>query len=153
MKDKTRHTKPLITHSANVRVLYKDTDQMGFVYYANYLVWFELGRAELMRYVGFPYQQVEALGVFLPVSRCSCNYKAPAHYDDLLRIETSVMEITDVSITFAYKIYRNETNELLTIGETKHAFVDSNGKLVRFGSQLFEHIKGFLASKSDCQEK
>ena len=147
MKNKDKQTEPIFTHTTSVRVLYKDTDQMGFVYYANYLVWFELGRAELMRHIGFPYQQVEALGVFLPVSRCSCNYKSPAHYDDLVRIETSIIEITDVSITFTYKIYRDHTGELLATGETKHAFLDRNGKLVRFGSQLSEHIREFLSAQ------
>ncbi|MCX7767103.1 MAG: acyl-CoA thioesterase, partial [Candidatus Sumerlaeia bacterium] len=116
--DNNKHRQPIISDKTYIRVLYKDTDQMGFVYYANYLVWFELGRAELMRKIGLPYRQVEAQGIYLPVSRCICNYKAPAHYDDLLRIETSILELTEISITFSYKIFREETGELLTTGET-----------------------------------
>ena len=91
---------PLISHVTYVRVLYRDTDQMGFVYYANYLGWFEQGRGELMRHMGHPYTRVEGQGVFLPVSRCQCRYKAPARYDDLLEITTSIIDITEVSVTF-----------------------------------------------------
>ncbi len=145
MNNNKQH-QPIISDKTYVRVLYKDTDQMGFVYYANYLVWFELGRAELMRKIGLPYRQVEAQGVYLPVSRCICNYKAPARYDDLLRIETSILELTEISITFSYKIYREETGEILTTGETKHAFLNREGKFTRYGRTLKNYILQYTNS-------
>ena len=130
------------THSIDVRVLYRDTDQMGVAYYANYLVWFEQGRTELMRSIGLPYNEVEKRGVLLPVSRCTCNYRAPARYDDLLLIETSIIELTAISISFGYRIYRKEDKTLIATGDTKHPFLDKDRKFVRFGSSLFDQLKG-----------
>jgi len=119
-----------------IRVTYRDTDQMGVVYYANYLVWFEMGRTELLRQTGHTYRQLEERGVILPVARCECDYKKPARYDDLVRIQTSILRLTDVSIVFQYRVLRDETGELLARGITKHAMIDREGRLVRGGAIL-----------------
>ncbi len=94
-----------------------------------------------MRSIGHPYTEVEREGIFLPVTRCSCRYRSPARYDDLLRIETSITEIAEVSITFTYKLFRDETDELLATGETKHAFVDREGGIARFGPTLKKYLR------------
>lgn len=133
-----------IHNSHVVRVTYRDTDQMGFVYYANYLVWFEIGRTELMRHSGRTYRQFEESGVILPVVHASCNYKKPARYDDLIRIETVISALSRVSVTFSYRIFNEENNQLLADGETRHAMIDRRGKIVPAG----EKLKKWLESNS-----
>ena len=116
-----------------VRVTYSDTDQMGMVYYANYLIWFEIGRTEFLRQYGLTYKLLEAQGMFLPVARCVCEYKSPAHYDDLIRIVTTIAQMTRVSITFSYKLVREGTGETIALGETKHACIGPDGKILKSG--------------------
>ncbi|MGB9691785.1 MAG: acyl-CoA thioesterase [Candidatus Sumerlaeaceae bacterium] len=120
-----------------VRVTYRDTDRMGAVYYANYLVWFEIGRVELLRSLGQSYKDWEDVhGVFLPVAQCTVEYKRSARYDDLVRIETSITRLTEASITFSYEIVRLPDCELLATGATRHPFVDKNGRILRVASKL-----------------
>ena len=77
----------------NYRIPYADTDKMGVVYHANYLKYFEMGRTELMRQIGFTYDDMEKQGFYFPVVNAQCNYHAPAHYDDLITVETSILEL------------------------------------------------------------
>ena len=119
-----------------VRVTYHDTDQMGVVYYANYLVWFEIGRTELLRQTGSSYRAFEQRGFILPVIRCVCDYKRPARYDDLIRISTCISSLSRASISFQYRIFHHESNELLAEGETRHALTDRKGRLIRNGQVL-----------------
>ena len=121
-----------------VRVSYRDTDQMGVVYYANYLVWFEIGRTELLRQTGHSYKEFEELGFVLPVIHCSCNYKKPARYDDLIIIRTRIDALSRASILFHYQILNKDTGSLLAEGETKHALVDEQGRIKRAGNILEE---------------
>ncbi len=104
------------------RVPYADTDQMGIVYYANYLVYFERLRNELLREGGLPYSEVEACGIFLPVIEAKCRYKAPARYDDLLVFSGWVEEIRGPKITIRCEVRKD--GELLVSGYTVHACVD-----------------------------
>ncbi|HPB32608.1 MAG TPA: thioesterase family protein [Candidatus Sumerlaeota bacterium] len=129
-----------IENRHDVRVTYRDTDQMGVVYYANYLVWFEIGRTELLRSAGRTYREFEALGLFLPVSRAECRYRKPAKYDEVVSIFTSVSEITRVRIVFHYRIQNHDTGELLAEGETVHAVVDAAGRISRSGHILEEWL-------------
>jgi acyl-CoA thioester hydrolase len=118
-----------------VRVIYGDTDQMGVVYYANYLRYFEAGRNEFLRRKGLRYREVEErLGVLLPVSEAAVSYRAPARYDDLLVIETCLDELRRVSARFCYRVLRGE--ELLATGHTVHACVDAEGRIRRLPSEL-----------------
>jgi acyl-CoA thioester hydrolase len=116
--------------TTEVRVRYAETDQMGIVYYANYLVWFELGRVELLRSVGLAYSQLEKEHeCILPVVSASCRYRAPARYDDEIVIETRPEMMRGSVIKFAYKIYRkpgqkDKERELLAEGETVHVVCD-----------------------------
>jgi acyl-CoA thioester hydrolase len=114
-----------------LRVRYADTDQMGVAYYANYLRWFEIGRAELLRARGMSYQEVEAAGVRLPVREARCRYSKPARYDDLIAIETAIVHLGRASVRFDYCVRRETDGEVLARGMTEHCFVDAAGKPVR----------------------
>ena len=117
----------------DLRVRYAETDAMGVVYYANYLVWFELGRTEWIRAHGVTYRQFEEQGVLLPAIHAACDYKSSAHYDDLVRIETTVATLSRVRVGFAYRVLRAEPGPetLLATGRTEHTFLSPEGRLVR----------------------
>ena len=128
-------------HRFTLRVRYGDTDQMGVAYYANYLRWFEIGRAELMRDLGLSYQRVETeLGVMLPVLEARCRYLKPARYDDLVTIESGVSEIRRASLTFAYRILGAD-GELLATGMTEHCFLTPEGRPTRAPQALVDLIQ------------
>ena len=111
------------------RVRYKDTDQMGMVYYGNYFTFFEIGRVEYMRARGVAYKQMEREDdSFIVVAEASCRYLQPARYDDLLRIRTRVSEARRRSIRFAYQILREEDGEMLATGETLHIICNRDGR-------------------------
>jgi acyl-CoA thioester hydrolase len=116
--------------TTQVRVRYAETDQMGIVYYANYLVWFEIGRVELLRSLGLAYSQLELEDrCILPVVEASCRYRAPARYDDEILIETRPSLLRGPVLKFAYRILRNaregEEPKLLAEGETVHVVCDA----------------------------
>ena len=141
-------SEPVNTFSC--RVLYGDTDAAGVVYYANYLRYFERGRTEYMRdLVQMTYREIESLGLVLPVIECYSRYKAPAAYDDLLTIETSLTELKNFSCRFNYRIYKNANNDvrpLLAKGYTVHASVNRTGKLTRLPAQLLEKLDRILGA-------
>ncbi|HET9328695.1 MAG TPA: thioesterase family protein [Candidatus Eisenbacteria bacterium] len=118
-------------HRYAIRVRYGDTDQMGFAYYAHYLRWFEIGRAEMLRALGWSYRAVEEAGIQLPVLEARCRYFKPARYDDELWIETGVLEVRRASVRFGYRIVRVSGEELLATGETEHCFLGPEGKPAR----------------------
>ncbi|MBT8345708.1 MAG: acyl-CoA thioesterase [Desulfofustis sp.] len=127
------------------RVLYGDTDAGGVVYYANYLRYFELGRTELMRSHVCSYKEIEALGMILPVTETYARYKAPAFYDDLLTIETSIGELNKFRCKFNYRITRQDQNQsrptLLVKGYTVNAAVTREGKLVQLPEDIMASIQ------------
>jgi acyl-CoA thioester hydrolase len=116
--------------TTEIRVRYAETDQMGIVYYANYLVWFEIGRVELLRSLGLAYSQLEIdHQCILPVIEATCRYKSPARYDDRIVIETWPSLLRGSVIKFAYRILREaggegEERKLLAEGETVHVVCD-----------------------------
>jgi acyl-CoA thioester hydrolase len=112
----------------SVRVPYAHTDQMRFVYYSNYLVYFEMARSELLREVGLPYAGFEKRGVFLPVVEAHCEYKTPAHFDDLLVI-SSRCSIQGPRLRIAYEVHRG--GELIVTGYTVHVCLSPEGKVLR----------------------
>ena len=117
-------------HVATVRVIFGDTDAGGIVYYGNYLRWFEVGRAELMRRKGFLYLVTVERGVLLPVIEMGARYHAPARYDDVLRIHAEIRDVGRVRLTFGYRIERDDGTSLVT-GHTVHAFTGRDGRPVR----------------------
>jgi len=106
-----------------VRVRYAETDQMGVVYHGNYAQYFEIGRVEWLRNKGISYKWMEENGIMLPVVSLTMNYKKPARYDELLTLKTILKNRTTVKIEFDYELY-NESNELLTTGNSILVFVD-----------------------------
>ena len=127
-------------YSTEIRVTYAETDAMGIVYYANYLRWFEMGRTELIRNLGFPYKKLEEEGIYLPVSEVFCKYLVSARYDDLLIIETSVDFLRRASIQFRYRILRKEDGRELVTGKTLHAFIDREGRIIKIPQLLKERL-------------
>ena len=123
-------------HRFEIRVRYGDTDQMGFAYYAHFLRWFEIGRAEMLRALGTSYRAVEEAGTSLPVVEACCRYLKPARYDDLLRLETGVQELNRASVRFAYRVLRDVDGELLAFGHTEHCFLGRDGRPGRPGPEL-----------------
>ena len=135
-------------HKTTIRVLYGDTDAAGVVYYANYLRYFEKGRTEYMRDLVLTYREIEDLGLLLPVIECYSRYKAPAAYDDLLTIETSLAELKNVSCRFNYRIYKSDTENsrtLLAKGHTVHASVNRDGKLTKLPAHILEKLGKILS--------
>ena len=117
------------THQLRVR--YQETDQMGVVYHANYLNWFEIGRTEWIRQLGMPYMKLEEAGLLLPVTEVQVKYIQPARYDDLVEIEVRLTEGTHIKVGFEYAIRRAEDNILLVTGTSRHVWVNGSWKPTR----------------------
>jgi acyl-CoA thioester hydrolase len=122
-------TPTALVRRTTVRVRYAETDRMGVVYYANYFVWFEIGRTDWLRDAGHSYRAMEAEGVQLPVIEAHCEYRRPAKYDDELEIRTHAALLTPVRIRFDYEIARGD--ETLVTGHTIHAALDARGRPCR----------------------
>ncbi|MFQ5849404.1 MAG: acyl-CoA thioesterase [Candidatus Binatia bacterium] len=132
-------------NSTPYRIIYGDTDQMGVAYYANYLRWFEIGRTELLRQIGFPYASIEDGGLYFPVTEVSCRYFRPAHYDERINIETTLTSLGGATLTFSYRVYRQEDESLLASGWTKHACVDPHGQVTKMPPNLKETLKAAVS--------
>ncbi len=115
--------------STRLRVRYAETDQMGIVYYANFFVWFEIGRTDLCRRHGFTYGEMEqGDGLYIIVAEARCRYKAPARYDDEIQVRTCLRAIRKRVLIFSYEVYHESSDELLAEGETVHVITDRDGK-------------------------
>jgi len=125
-----------------VRVRYAETDQMGVAYYANYLVWFEVGRTEFCRKRGFCYADLEALGYRLVVTDVHCRYRNAARYDEAITVRTWLKGMNRRMITFGYQILRKEKEEVIAEGETRHLCLDSNSKLKRLPEEFAIRLAG-----------
>jgi acyl-CoA thioester hydrolase len=115
----------MYTSETHVRVRYGETDQMGYVYYGNYAMYYEVGRVESLRQLGLTYKELEEMGVMMPVLENKSKFLSPALYDDLLRIVTTIRIKPTVKITFEYEIF-NGQGKLIHQGETLLAFVQRN---------------------------
>ena len=121
-----------------LRVRYAETDQMGVVYYANYLVWFEVARTDWLRSLGWTYRDMEASGILLPVIEAHCEYRAPARYDDEVEIRTVGRLLSRVRVAFTYEVRIGTKAEIAAHGRTTHAATGRDGRPVR----LPERIQG-----------
>jgi len=128
-----------------IRVRYAETDRMGYVYYANYIAWFEIGRSALLRESGYPYSKLEKDGCILPVVEVYCKYRAPAGYDEELKIECWIEKLTRRDIVFSYHIFRDEV--LLAEGYTRHIPVSPQGKRIMIPEVLFNCVAPYLRKK------
>jgi acyl-CoA thioester hydrolase len=131
----------MVSAVTRVRVRYAETDQMGVVYYANYFVWFEVGRTELLRSLGGTYRELEAEGIFLPVIEASCAYAQASRYDDELEIRTTGRILSPVRLEFQYEVVRLADQITTATGRTVHAALNPRGKPVR----LPERVRTALA--------
>ncbi len=138
----------MYSFESQIRVRYGETDAMGVVYYGVYPLYYETGRTEMMRHLGFTYRKMEDMGIIMPVISLNCRYRKPARYDDLLTIRTMVKEMPETRIVFDYEIY-NEDAALVNEGNTTLVFIEKDkGRPVK--------IPGFLKAvlepcfNSDC---
>jgi acyl-CoA thioester hydrolase len=121
-----------------VRVRYADVDRMGVAYYANYFVWFEVGRTEWLRETGWSYREMELEGIALPVVEAHCEYRQPARYDDEVEIETRATLITPVRVRFDYRVCRAGDPAVAAVGHTTHAALDGHGRPRRLPARVRE---------------
>ncbi|MDP7340391.1 MAG: thioesterase family protein, partial [Vicinamibacterales bacterium] len=122
--------------TASVRVRYAETDKMQVAYYANYFVWFEVGRCELLRSLGSSYRELETTGLMLPVIEAHCEYRRPAHYDDDLTILTRGKLMSPARVCFDYEVQRPADQVVTAIGRTVHAAVDRQGRPTRLPAEI-----------------
>jgi len=126
----------------DIRVRYAETDQMGVAYYANYLVWFEVGRAEFCRKRGFIYADLERMGYRLAVTDVRCRYRNSARYDDLVVVRTRLKELNKRMITFGYQVLRKDPEELIAEGETRHICLDTTNKPKSLPEKFLARLSG-----------
>ena len=124
-----------------LRVRYAETDKMGVVYYANYLVWFEVARTDLLRSLGWTYREMEVAGVSLPVIEAHCDYKRPARYDDEIEVRTEGQMLSAVRIRFNYTVLRREDGVVAAAGHTVHAAVDPSGRPCRLPARVKQALQ------------
>ena len=132
-------------HTTTLRVRYAETDQMDIVYYGNYAQYFEVGRAESIRGLGFSYKDMEAMGVKMPVGEMHAEFKRPAHYDDLITIKTQLRELPEKhQIEFYHEVF-NEKKKLLTVGRVVLYFIDiATKKKVAMPAQFKSKLEPFF---------
>ena len=123
---------------STLRVRYAETDKMGVVYYANYLVWFEVARADLLRSLGWTYREMEIAGISLPVIEAHCQYLRPARYDDEIDVKTEGRMLSAVRMEFEYHVIRKTDQTIAAQGKTVHAAVDAAGKPCRLPERVRE---------------
>ena len=135
----------MIENKTEIRVRYADTDQMHFVYNGKYLEYFEVGRTELLREIGLPYEAIEKEGFLLPVLEAYVKYKLPAYYDDVLVVKSFLKKNPDLKVHIDYEILRKNSTDLIAEGFTIHAFIDKRNKKVMRPPDFFvKAIKKFF---------
>ena len=126
------------TATSTLRVRYAETDQMGLVYYANYLIWFEIGRTNWLRETGWTYREMEQDGLALPVIEAHCDYRLGARYDDDVEIRTRASLRSPVRMQFDYDVVRQADGALLATGHTVHAAIGRGGRPTRLPARVKE---------------
>jgi len=128
-------------HAVNetrLRVRYAETDQMGVVYHSNHLIWFEVGRVELLRQLGFSYRDMEREdGRFIAVAEATCRYRAPVYYDEEVVVRTTLKTVRESVIIFSYELMKADGGTLIAEGETTHIVTDSNMKVASLPDKYF----------------
>ena len=135
------------SHSTELRVRYAETDRMGVVYYANYLVWCEVGRVELLRALGRSYARLEDEGIGLAVAEARVRYLSPARFDDVVRIETTLTGIRSRAITFDYLITNAESGARLATAHTSLVSIDTAGRLTAIPANFRAALDGALDTR------
>lgn len=131
-----------VTNETRLRVRYAETDQMGVVYHSNHFIWFEVGRVELLRQLGFTYKDLETEeGCHIAVVDARCRYKAPARYDDEIVVRTHVKNVRESMIHFGYEVVRASDGVLLAEGETTHIVIGRDMKMTAMPRRYVEGLK------------
>ena len=138
-----------IIRTTTTRVRYGETDKMGVAYYGRYMDWFEMGRTEYCRQSGKTFREWEAEGIMLPVVEAHCRYKSSLYYDDEIEIETSITKLSLVSVEFTCRVFNKSTGHLAAEGYTKHAFVSSDGKLLKKGCSLQRRLEEITKKEAE----
>ena len=125
----------------DVRVRYAETDQMGVAYYGSYVVWFEVGRSAYCRAKGFSYREFEEMGYRLVVVDLRARYKGSAKYDDLIVVRTQLKELRNRMVTFAYRILKKDSNEVIVQGETRHLCLNKRGNPGSMPEKFLNRLK------------
>ena len=137
-------------HDVTIRVRYAETDQMGVVYHSNYLIWFEVGRVELMRALGFDYKRMEIEDdCHLVVGDVHCRYHHPARYDELLIVRTRILDAKNRLLKFGYEIFRQADQRLLATGDTTHISCRRDGRVTHFPAKYKAAFLAIAASLPD----
>ena len=140
----------LTHHDHTIRVRYAETDQMGVVYHSNYLIWFEVGRVELMRSLGFDYKRMETDDdTYIVVADVHCRYHHPARYDELLIVRTRILEAKTRTLKFGYELFRQEDQKLLATGHTIHVACSRAGQVKHFPDKYKTAFLSIAAATPD----
>jgi acyl-CoA thioester hydrolase len=136
--------RPQAVNETRLRVRYAETDQMGVVYHANHFVWFEVGRVELLRQLGFSYRDMESHdNRFIAVAEAKCRYRAAVRYDEEVVVRTQLLNVRESVIHFGYELRRAEDGVLLAEGETTHIVTDADMKIAELPDK---YMKAFRAA-------
>lgn len=135
----------LRTVESPLRVRYSETDRMGIVYHAHYIVWFEIARTDYCRAAGMPYRALEDSGLLILVTAVECRYRGSARYDDTVRVRSRLTELASRGLAFGYEIV-DESDRLLADGSTRHVFADVHGKPRRAPDEVIETLERFRKS-------
>lgn len=136
------------TSQTTFRVRYAETDKMGVVYYANYLVWMEIGRTDFCRTTGFTYRDMEAEDANMAVVEATCRYIAPAKYDDAILVTTSLEVLNRRVATFAYSISNADTGQTLATGSTVHVTVGKDGKMRSIPPRYYDLLAAVVSPRN-----
>jgi acyl-CoA thioester hydrolase len=131
-----------VVSESRLRVRYAETDQMGVVYHSNHFIWFEIGRVELMRQLGFSYRDMEREhGLFIAVADARCRYKAPARYDEELIVRTRLKNVRETMVHFGYELLRADDGLLLAEGETTHVVTNRRMEIAPLPEQILKAFR------------
>jgi acyl-CoA thioester hydrolase len=142
-----RHSPPWREHEITIRVRYPEVDAMGYLHHSRYLQYFEMGRVELLRAMGYSYADLEKQGVFFVVVKAECRYRAPARYDEELTLTTRIVRQTHVRLDHAYELRRGSA--LIAEATTTIACVNREGELVGIPEMLAQHTHDSVLAKQD----
>jgi acyl-CoA thioester hydrolase len=141
---------PQAVNETQLRVRYAETDQMGVVYHSNHFIWFEVGRVELLRQLGFSYRDMESQdNCFIAVAEAKCRYRAPARYDEEVMVRTQLLNVRESVIHFGYELRRAEDGALLAEGETTHIVTDGEMKITALPEKYLKVFRAAAGKNSD----
>ena len=142
-------SKNRVVNETRLRVRYAETDQMGVVYHSNHFIWFEVGRVELLRQLGFSYRHMESEDRrFIAVAEAKCRYRAPAHYDEEIVVRTEMLNVRDSVIHFGYELRSSDGGTLIAEGETTHIVTDAEMKIATLPEKYLNVFRAAVGKQS-----